>query len=276
MKAALAVPMQSLGWTVEETIAQIEATVPAAAQNGAQLVLFPELAATPGDNNDNPEHDLPLGQPIPGEVTDRLRGMARAHGLYIGIGMLEREHDSLYDAAVLLGPAGEIALKYRRMQPQWHGRHADPDVYREGREMVTASTQIGRCCFALCGDLFEVEIARRIRENSPDYVLWLVARNFSDGSFSQERWDRDEEPEYVAAGASTGAITLMVNRLVAPTSSDYPSFGGALVISPRGEVTARLPLATPGTLYVDVSAPVRRGRCPARHPSGPGQGAAGP
>lgn len=229
--------------------------VVAAAQSDAQLVLFPEFAATPGDNTDDPPHDLPLGQPIPGDVTDRLARAAKAHGLYLGIGILEREGDSLYDAAVLFGPGGGIEMKYRRIQPQWHGRDADPQVYREGSEIVVASTEIGSFCFALCGDLFDVEIAARIKRNRPDYVLWLVARNFSDGSFCQERWDREEESEYVAVAASTGATALMVNRLVDPTSSEYPSFGGALATSRMGEVTARMALAKAGILYVDVPGP---------------------
>ena len=253
MKAALAVLNQSLRWTIQETLSRIEAMVTAAAENETQLMLFSELAATPGDNTDDPHHDLPLGQPIPGEATDRLARAAKSHGLYLGIGILEREGDSLYDSAVLLGPAGEIEVKYRRIQPQWHGRNADPKVYREGSEMVVASTAIGRFCFALCGDLFDVEIVARIKQNCPDYVLWLVARNFSDGSFCQQRWDRQEQSAYVAAAASTGTTALMVNRLVDPTSSAYPSFGGALVTSRAGQVTARLPLASPGILYAWIS-----------------------
>jgi len=231
--------------------------VAVAADSRAQLVLFAELAATPGDITEDPRHDLPLGRPIPGEVTCRLAHVAKTHGLYLGIGMLEREGDCLYDSAVLFGPSGEIDLKYRRIQPQWHGRDADPEVYREGSEMVVAATAIGRFCFALCGDLFDVEIAARIKQSCPDYVLWLVARNFSDGSFCQERWDREEECEYVAVAASTGATTLMVNRLVDPASSAYPSFGGAFVTSRSGEVTACLPLARPGVFYVDVPDPVQ-------------------
>ena len=252
MKVALGIPRQSLRWTLDETLSAVEAITGTAAAEGADLVLFPELAITPGDNTDDPRHDLPLGQPIPGKVTDCLASAARVHTVHLGIGMLERDGDSLYDAAVLFRPAGDIELKYRRIQPQWHGRNADPQVYRQGDEVLIASTALGRFCFAICGDLFDDGIVARIRESAPDYVLWPIARNFSDGSFNQERWDREEEPAYVAAAASTGATTLMVNRLVDPASSDYPGFGGALVVSGKGAVVARWPLGKPGVLYVDV------------------------
>lgn len=253
MKAALAVPKQSLAWTPEETLVAVDTLVAAAADRESDLVLFPELAATPGEITDDPQHDLLLAEPIPGEVSDRLASMARAHEIYFGIGILERDGEHLYDCALLFGPTGEIALKYRRINPQWHGRHADPHVYRQGDEMPVASTGLGRLCFAVCGDLFDDAVVERIKSNCPDYVLWPVARNFSDGSFRQERWDREEECEYTAAAASTGAATLMVNRLVDPASSAYPSFGGALVISKLGEAIARLPLAKSSILFFDLS-----------------------
>lgn len=252
MRVALAVPRQSFGWTLQETLSEIEAIACAAASENAHVVLFPELAATPGDSTDDPEHDLPLGQPIPGEVTSQLACAAQAHNVRLGIGMLERDGDILYDSAILFGPGGEIELKYRRIQPQWHGRNADPQVYRQGDEMPTAATDLGTFCFAICGDLFDKDIVRRVRDSSPQYVLWPIARNFSDGSYSQDKWDREEESEYVAAARSTGTMTFMVNRLVDAASSEYPSFGGALVVSGIGEVIARWPLARPGILYVDV------------------------
>jgi nitrilase len=252
LKVALGIPKQSLRWSLGETLSGIEAIVASAAAEKPDLLLLPELAATPGNNTDCPEHDLPLGQTVPGQVTNRLGRASQVHGIRFGIGMLERDRDSLYDSAVLFGPKGDIELRYRRIQPQWHGRKADPNVYRQGDEIPVVSTSQGRLCLAICGDLFDEAIGTRIRNSAPDYVLWPIARNFADGSFSQERWDREEESEYIAAAARTGATTFMVNRLVDPASSKYPAFGGALVISQTGEVLARWPLGKPGILYTEM------------------------
>ena len=86
----------------------------------------------------------------------------------IGLELLERDGGCLYDTAVLLDHAGEIALHYRRIQPQWHGRHADPAVYRQGSELPVAQTPFGVLVFLLCGDLFDDEITARVRELAPD------------------------------------------------------------------------------------------------------------
>ena len=223
-----------------------------AAEAGADLVLFPEVALTGLTNDDDPEHDLPLGQAIPGPITDRLGVAARRQSVYVGTGILEREGNCLYDSAILLGPGGDIVLKYRRIQPQWHGSIADPKVYRQGDELVTAGTRFGTMTFLICGDLFDDSIIESVREIAPNYVLFPFSRNFSDSSFDQEQWQREEEPAHIARAALLNCTTLMVNQLQDPNLSAYPAFGGAMVVSDRGEIVARWPLGKPGILYAEV------------------------
>jgi len=141
MKAALVV--NEVTPSPQANLAAIEELAEEAADGHADLVLFPEAAVTGLINNDDPEHDLPLGEPIPGPVTDRLAALACARSIYVATGILEREGSCLYDSAVLLGPNGDVVLKYRRIQPQWHGRDADSNVYRQGDELDSAQTLVG-------------------------------------------------------------------------------------------------------------------------------------
>ena len=115
---------------------RVEQMTADAAGSGARLVLLPEAALTGLINNDDPAHDLPLGQSIPGPATDRLGAVARLHSLWVGFGLFERDGDCLYDSAVLIAPDGSVALKYRRNQPQWHGIAAGPAIYRQGTSSV--------------------------------------------------------------------------------------------------------------------------------------------
>jgi N-carbamoylputrescine amidase len=230
----------------------METRVREAADAGADLVLFPEAAPTGLINNDVPAHDLPLGQPIPGPATERLAALARERALCLATGLLEREGQCLYDSAVLLGPDGAIHLHYRRIQPQWHGRDADPAVYRQGEAIAVAATPLGRLAVLLCGDLFDDAIVARVRDAQPDVLLFPFARGFGDGSFDQGRWDREEEPAYAARAALAGCTTLMVNLLEDPELGECPSFGGAMVVSATGQVLARRPLGQPGILLAAV------------------------
>jgi len=250
VKAALVVHQGTVG--LEASLAAMEAEAAQAAGEGAGLVLFPEAALTGMVNNDDPAHDLPLGTPIPGPATDRLAAIARRHGLWLATGLPELEGRCLYDSAVLTGPDGGIALHYRRVQPQWHGRNADPAVYRQGEEVVACEAPFGRCAFLICGDLFDDGIVEQARRQCPGLVLFPFARNFGDGSFDQARWDREEEALYVARAARLGCTVLMVNALGDPTRDPWPSFGGAMAVAPGGEVMARKPLGEPGMVFIDL------------------------
>jgi N-carbamoylputrescine amidase len=106
--------------------------------------------------------------------------------------------------------------------------------------------------FLVCGDLFDDAIVAGVRDLGPDCVLFPFARSFSDGSFDQQRWEREEQAAYVGRATMLGCTTLMVNGLDDPTTCEYPSFGGAMVVSRQGDVTATWPLGRPGTLYADV------------------------
>ena len=223
-----------------------------AAMSGAELVLFPEAALSGLINNDNPEHDLPLGQTIPGPATSALATLCDKHDLWLGIGLLERDGHRLYDSAVLIDGTGRVALKYRRNQPQWHGRKANPSVYCEGSEIGRACTPFGSLAFLLCGDLFDDNIVARVEKLKPDFLLFPFARCFSDGSFDQHRWDTDEIPEYAARVKLVGAPTLMVNYVADADLPDDNSFGGAFVISAQGKVIASKPLGKQGILMVDM------------------------
>jgi predicted amidohydrolase len=238
----------------EANLAQVACAVSAAAASGAELIVLPEMAATGLVNNGDPDHDLPLGETIPGPLTRRFGRVARRRGLYLAIGIMERVGRALYDSAVLLSPEGRIILHYRRIQPQWHASSADPSIYRQGELLPVANTPLGRFVFLICGDLFDDSITTRVHGLHPDWVLFPFARCFSDGSRSQRRWEQRELPQYAKQVGKIGCTTLMANYCSERDLGSY--FGGAMVVSGSGEVVAHIPLGEPGTLLVDLATPV--------------------
>jgi N-carbamoylputrescine amidase len=223
-----------------------------AAQHGADLVLFPEAATTGLINNDDPTHDLPLGQEIPGPVTDRLAGVAAEHRIWLATGLFERAQGRLYDGALLFTPEGEIGLKYSRIHPGWHGRAADPAIYRQGTELPCLDTPFGSIAFLICGDLFDDSIVRRCRGLGADYLLVPMVRSFDDASCDQERWDTTELPVYRERIRSTATTALIVNSLSNPAMPASESFGGAWILSDKGELKEELPLGREGLLYATL------------------------
>ena len=223
-----------------------------AVKAGAALVLFPEAALTGLINNDDPEHDLPLGETSPGPATEAIALFAKQNRTWLGIGMLERDEDCLYDSAVLFGPDGTIRLHYRRKQPQWHGRKASPAIYRQGTTIPIAMTPFGSVAFLICGDLFDDDIVGELRSMKPDWVLLPFARCFGKGEAAdQGRWDKEELPLYLERVRKLSVPTLATNYVGAGLPEDN-SFGGAFFASADGTLLASLPLGMEGCLIIDL------------------------
>jgi N-carbamoylputrescine amidase len=249
VKAALAVTQVTAD--VERNVRGILGAIAEASRARADLVLFPEAAVTGLINNGDAAHDLRLGEPIPGPVTSRLAQAAREDSIYVGLGLLELDGDSLYDSAVLLDRRGQLILKHKRISPGWRDRDCDTRVYREGDAVGHADTPLGSFAFLICGDLFEKGMAERVRDMQVDYLLYPVARCFGDGTYDHQLWDGEVKGEYVRQAALTGTTVLMVNYL-ATKEFDWGTFGGAMVLSPSGGILAEFPIGRTGLLVVDV------------------------
>lgn len=111
---------------VERNLQRMAEWTRKAAAEGADLVAFPECAAT-GYCFDSLEEALPYAEPIPGPATERMIEVARETGAAIVFGLLERDGDSIYNACVLVSPAGLLGA-YRKIHLPYLGidRFATP------------------------------------------------------------------------------------------------------------------------------------------------------
>src|SRR4030042_6779819 len=111
-RAALVVPR--VRSDPSQNLATVVAMATKAAHSGADLVIFPEAVLTGLINNDDPAHDLALGQQIPGPSTETLGKFCRENRIWLAFGLLERESNKLYDSAVLIDARGGSRLTTRR------------------------------------------------------------------------------------------------------------------------------------------------------------------
>ena len=153
MRIALAV--NRVSQDAAENLRAIVSGVKEASVAGASLVMFPEAALTGLINDGDPAHDLPLGVAIPGKETALIGMAAKAHSIYVALGLFEREGDSLFDSAILIDSNGQIAMKYRRISVGWRDLAWSPLVYKEGSTLDPVVTPYGCMAFLICGDLFD-------------------------------------------------------------------------------------------------------------------------
>jgi predicted amidohydrolase len=118
-----------------------------AAGKGAQVVLLPETL-TLGWTHSSARTDA---DEIPeGESCVRLRAAARRHAVYVCAGLVERDGDRRFNAAVLINPQGDVVLQHRKI----HELDIAHDLYARGDRLGVAQTPFGTMGLMICADAF--------------------------------------------------------------------------------------------------------------------------
>src|SRR5262245_35966131 len=136
-----------------------------AAAQGAQLTVVPECAI-PGYMFDSAEEALPYAEEIPGPSTEAFERECRRLGVHAITGLLERDGDTLHNAAILVGPDGLIG-SYRKTHLPFLGvdRFVTP-----GDEFKVFDTARGRIGLIICYDLRFPEVTRTLALHGADMV----------------------------------------------------------------------------------------------------------
>jgi predicted amidohydrolase len=112
-----------------------------------------------------------VAEPIPGPSTAYFGWLAKEHNLYIVAGLLERDGPLVYNVAVLLGPDGEVAGKYRKVclpRGEVEGGIAP------GSEYPVFTTRFGKVGMMVCYDGFFPEVARELSNRGAEVIAWPV------------------------------------------------------------------------------------------------------
>jgi predicted amidohydrolase len=112
------------------------------------------------------EEAMPFAEEIPGPTTAALEAACRRLGAHVVCGLLERDGDVLYNAAVLVGPDGLIG-SYRKTHLPFLGvdRFTTP-----GEELHVFDTPLGRIGLEICYDLRFPEVTRTLALRGADIV----------------------------------------------------------------------------------------------------------
>jgi predicted amidohydrolase len=150
----------------EKNLEKIEAWARVAAGQGAQLIVFPECALT-GYVFASRAEALPSMETIPGPSSEKLAKLAAELGVFLVAGLLEKDGDRAYNAAILVGPQGLIG-RYRKNHLPFLGidRFLDP-----GNEPFRVyDTPIARIGLFICYDCTFPETARVMALHGADIL----------------------------------------------------------------------------------------------------------
>jgi predicted amidohydrolase len=205
-----------------------------AAAEGAQLVVFPELALSGYACGDR---FFEMAEPVPGPSSERLAAEARQRGLHLIWGMPERGLAGVvYNSAVLVGPDGLIGVWRKHTLPghatDLGGPGAFPDrrFFRAGTCSPVFDTPIGRIGMMVCYDIFFPEIPRLLTLQGADLLV---------GISGSPAFERPIFEPLVRARAMENTIWFAYCNLAGSEGGvDY--WGGSRLIGP-GDVATKVP-----------------------------------
>ena len=155
------------GKTPAEKREQFAQFIEEAAAKKADLVVLPETLTFFGTGLTYAD----CAEPVPGPSTNYFAGLAKKHNLYVVAGLLERDRHLVYNVAVLLGPDGKIAGKYRKVTLP---RGEIEGGLMPGNSYPVFKTRFGRVGMMICYDGFFPEVARELTKNGAEVIAWPV------------------------------------------------------------------------------------------------------
>ena len=239
-----AVQMNGLLGQTERNLREIESWSIQAAEQGAELVLFPELAI---HGHWMAPECWSVSEAVPGgPSTQRLERIARDHQLVLCVGMSEKENDLVYNCQVLVGPQGYIG-KARKI-------HMSED---EGLMYVGGSAipvfDIGKCKVGsvICYDAFYPEITRTLALNGAEVFLMPSAGRCGPWNDQTEaevaRRTKESLSWYRMRALENATFVVITNQAGKAGTVDFyredyrrqPYHGGgSLVFAPNGSLLA--------------------------------------
>lgn len=183
------------------------------------LILFPELSTTGYNPLLIGEKFQKMAEPIPGPTTEKLSEKAGEYGVWILLGIAEKENGKTYNSAAIVEPNGRI-LKFRKV----HLFGYESRFFSPGEDYPVFDTRIGRLGLMICYDSSFPEVARILTLKGAQMILVPSAWRYQD----LDIWNivinarAFENTVYIAASNRVGI------------EGDLHLFGNSKIIDPRG------------------------------------------
>jgi len=196
------------------------------------LIVFPELATT--------GYELGLrftdvAERVPGHAVNLLAQRAADYSTHLVFGMVTKEkvESVIYNAAIVIGPDGEMLGEYRKIHLPGEERLA----FRAGFRLPVFETTFGQIGVLLGWDLAFPETARSLTLDGAD--LLCVCANWGHSPAQERDIYVAEWRTYVHARALENATYIVASNRIGEEYS-YQFFGESMIVDPRGAIYASI------------------------------------
>jgi predicted amidohydrolase len=201
------------------------------AATGAELVVLPESVTT-GFTTGLPAAELwDLVSELPGPVLDPFSAVAAELGVHLVLGTYERgpERGVVYNAAVVLGPTGELLGVYRKTHPFGTERVDRGGWVTPGEDTLVVDTELGRIGVIICFDGDYPELSRITAIQGAEIICRPSAL-----LRSADLWELTNR-----ARANDNHVFLVGSNATGVDPAGVIYFGNSMIVTPIAEVVAR-------------------------------------
>jgi nitrilase len=238
----------------------------AKADGGASLVVFPETfvptypdwvwRCRPWDDGQADWFARLLDQSVdvPGPATDALGEAARAAGVYVSIGVNEREGTTLYNTQLYFGPDGALLGKHRKLMPT--GGERLVWGMGDGSTLLVIDTPFGRLGGLTCWENY-MPLARAAMY-AQGIDIWLAPTwDNSDVWVPTLRHIAKEGRVFVVGvnfclRGSDVPADIVGRDAIYGGDDDWLSRGNTAIVGPEGELLAGPLVEQEGILMAEV------------------------
>jgi nitrilase len=250
---AAVVQAAPVAFDVEATLDKAERLMVGASASGAELAVFPEafiscyprgltfgsaVGSRSPEGRDDFRRYWESAIDVPGPIVDRLGSMARSNGLFLVMGVIERDGGTLYCTVLFFAPDGRFLGKHRKLMPTAAERLIWG--YGDGSTLPVFDTEIGKLGAVICWENYMpmlrmtmyakgIQIYCAPTADSRDSWTATMRHIAFEGrcfvlSCNQFTRRRDYPADYAAIQGDDPDLIL--------------SRGGSMIVSPLGEVLA--------------------------------------
>ena len=200
-------------------IEKVKELIRRAAEEKAEVICLPELFTTGFPK----ENIVELAEPIPGETTEKMRGLAMENNILVAGSILEKDRGTIFNTAVLVAPEGLVG-KYRKVHPFLE----EASHITGGNEYNVFDTRVGKIGLLVCYDAAFPEAARLLSLQGAQVIL--LPSNWMNPFLDQWRL-------VTSARALDNQVWLVAtNRIGSDETNTY--FGRSRIVSPYGNAVA--------------------------------------
>jgi N-carbamoylputrescine amidase len=176
-KVTVAATQFSCDWNVDENMAKAERAVRAAAKQGAQIILLPELFETPYFCIEQDVRHLALAQPASENRAIRhFQPIARELGVVLPISFFERSGHAYFNSVAILDADGAMLGVYRKSHIPNGPGYQEKNYFSPGDTGFKVwDTRFARIGVGICWDQWFPETARAMALMGAELLFFPTA-----------------------------------------------------------------------------------------------------